>query len=99
MDSYTDLPPERLEACLNAMIALKDAAPLHENADVEALWLRQILREWKQMRSHGPDSEAKIREDEARQIMLALDAYGPAVDYGPPIEERIALHSATKERP
>lgn len=43
----------------------------------------------------GPNSEAKIRADEARQILFALDRYGPASDYGPPIQERIELH----ERP
>jgi hypothetical protein len=45
-----DLPPMKLEECLKAMIALKDHAPLHENADVEAVWLRQVLKEWKAYR-------------------------------------------------
>ena len=43
-------------------------------------------------RSTEASREGEIRLDEAQKILQALDGYGPASDYGPPLEGRIAMH-------
>jgi len=88
-DSYRD-------EVINALLTFAGPQVLYEDLPDE---VRRVCKQAADLLSAGPNSEAKIREDEARQIMLALDAYGPAADYGPPIEERIALHSATYAGP
>lgn len=104
MNAKTDTPlTEALLARHEAETrALDNRFPEHGNIATRHEWRDHSMRQAKELLEHARAmekrsayvAESEIRDDEARQIMRALDAYEHASDYGPPITERINARQA-----